>query len=304
MTDKKRVLITGGAGFIGGHLIELLLQDNNYQITVIDQYPPRQSEVKFIKADFHDHETTSKILRDIDIVVHLAAMVGVDKCRLNPEKVYEVNDVHTKEFIDLCIKQHIKRFIFSSSSEVYGNSKAVPYKEDAALDPISDYAKCKVEIEKYLAYISEQSDLTVGIVRFFNIYGPGQKNTFVVPIFLEQVLANKPITILGDGSQTRCFTYVKDAVKGVKKLIEYASKYDIFNIGNPKEFTIKQLAELILKLVPASRSEIIYQSYGSEARDASLEILRRVPNSEKAKDKLSFTANTPLAKGLQGMIPH
>lgn len=300
---NSRILVTGGSGFIGTNLIKNLQKYGYKNITVIDIVPPKVGGVNFIEGDFDDNKTISDILIKTDYVFHLAAMVGVDRCRLDPAGVRRINTVNTKNFIDLCVRNNVKRFVFSSSSEVYGNSINLPYKEDAKLEPISEYAKSKVEVEKYLYKIQKNSKTTIGIVRFFNVYGPEQRKDFVARIFVDNALNNKPLVILGDGNQTRCFTYVSDAVEGLFKIFKYnRTPYEIFNIGNPKEYSIKELAKIVLTSLPLSKSKIVYEEYGNGIRDSKLEINRRVPAVAKATTLLDFKASTPLKKGIENII--
>jgi UDP-glucose 4-epimerase len=298
MKNKKQVVITGGSGFIGTHLTKKLLETGEYDIVIIDLVPPKIDGVQFVKAEIADLEKIKSYLSGADVVIHLAAMIGVDNCRNNPDKVRKVNSEDTKNLIDFCAKNNVGRFIFSSSSEIYGNSTEIPYKEDGIPQPISVYAQCKLEIENYLKI--KHGNMSIGIVRFFNVYGPGQKDCFVVSIFLKAALNNEPIDVFGTGKQTRCFTYVGDAVEGVAKLIEYnKTPYEIVNIGNPNEVSIKEVAQLALENVQQSNSVINYKTYGGlEVRDVSLEIDRRVPSVEKARDLLGFEAKTSLNDGI------
>ncbi|MBI5358354.1 NAD(P)-dependent oxidoreductase [Candidatus Amesbacteria bacterium] len=301
----SKIVITGGSGFIGSYMVKCLKRHGYTNITIVDIVPPRSDGDIFVKADFDDNRIMGGVLNGARYVFHFAAMVGVDKCRLHPEDVYGINDINTKKFIDHCASKGVKRFIFSSSSEIYGNSKDIPYREDGNSEPFSDYAKCKIEIEKYLKNVQSTCKMTVGIVRFFNIYGCGQKKDFVASIFVDKALKNLPLTILGDGLQTRCFTFVDDAVEGVYGVFKYSgSSYEIFNIGNSAEYSINQLAEMVLKIVPQSKSEIVHQNYGNEIRNGNLEIFRRVPAVEKAYAMLAFKATTTLEQGLRSMVDY
>jgi len=297
---NSKIVVTGGSGFIGSHLIEKLTELGYTTITVVDIVPPRTKGCTFVKADFDNTEAMKDVIQGAECVFHLAAMIGVDNCRLHPDEVNNVNNINTKKFIDLCDKHGVKRFIFSSSSEVYGNSTIIPYKEDAELHPISMYAKCKLEIEHYLADLSPKSEMTIGIIRFFNVYGPHQKKSFVIPIFVEKIMNNQPLIIYGDGTQSRCFTYIDDAVEGIIKVFQYdKSNYEIFNIGNSKEYSINELVKLLKTIVPNSKSEIVYQDYGNNSREVELEILRRVPSTDKALRLLGFRATISLEDGLR-----
>lgn len=296
---KKHVLITGGSGLVGINLTKLLLSKNRYKITVVDLVPPKNKGINFIKADFANAKIMLPLLKRTDYLIHLAAMVGVDNCRLHPKKVYQVNYINTKKIIDWAIKSGIKKIVFSSSSEVYGNSKAIPFKEDTTLFPISDYAKYKLLIEQYLKKMTQKNGFKVSIIRFFNVYGPGQKD-MVIPLFADSAAKDKPLTVLGDGTQTRCFIYVEDAALGLYKTLIYnKSNYEIFNIGGEQEIKIKDLAKLILEKNPTSKSKIVYVPYGGKYRDKKLEIYRRVPDIRKAKSLLAFKTKVDLKQGIK-----
>ncbi|RJQ27828.1 NAD(P)-dependent oxidoreductase [Candidatus Parcubacteria bacterium] len=299
----KNILLTGGAGFLATHLVPDLIKEG-YNVTIVDRYEPNVRNVKFVEADFSNELVMKPLLEDVDAVFHLAAVVGVDKCRLNPEKVIKINYSATKNFIDLCVKANIKKFMFTSSSEVYGNSPDVPYKENGHLEPISTYGKTKVLIEKYLEKVSKESNMRVGIVRLFNVYGPHQRKHFVVPIFVDLALQGDNLPLLGDGNQIRCFTYVKDATEGIVKLFEYdKSTYEIINIGRRYESTMNDLAQLILKCIPTSKSKLEYKQYGRNGiRESDLEIKRRVPSVDKAKMLLGFEAKTSLEEGIKAIL--
>ncbi len=300
---KSNILITGGSGFIGIHLIKYLQKHGHKDITVIDLISPKVKGIKFIKSDFNKLNIKAKALKNIDYVFHFAAIVGVDKSRLSPKSVIRINNVNTKKFIDLCVKMGVKRFIFSSSSEVYGNSKNIPFKENSKLHPISEYAKSKIEVEKYLKKYQNKFKNGVGIVRFFNVYGPGQRKDFVISKFIDNARSGKAIKILGDGNQTRCFTYVADAIEGLYRVFKYnKSRYEIFNIGSNQEHTVNELPKIILKNFPGSKSKIVHVGYGNGQRGCDLEIIRRVPAVYKAFKLLGFTAKTTLKSGVKQFV--
>lgn len=295
------LLITGGSGLIGTYLTKELLKTKIYQITVVDKLKPAVKGIRFVKSDFSNKKIMLPLLNKADFVFHLAAMVGVDNCRLNPKQVIKVNYQDTKKLIDWCVKFKIKKIVFASSSEIYGNSKELPFRESSNPSPISVYAKCKLKIEKYLKKVQEKSSMKVGIVRFFNVYGPGQKD-MVIPLFVEAASYNKPLTVLGDGHQTRTFIYVEDAALGLYKIFNFEGEFEIFNIGSEEEIKIIDLAKIILKLFPNSKSNIVNVSYGGKFRERKLEIYRRVPSIDKAKRLLNFKPKNTLEQGIQKFI--
>jgi UDP-glucose 4-epimerase len=299
----KNILVTGAAGLLGRSVIELLIK-KGYKVIALDINPPNFEKATCVQGDFCNENLMKFILKDVDAVFHFAAMLGVDQCRLHPEQVIKVNYEDTKKFVKLCLNQGIKKIIFTSSSEVYGNSKEIPYKENAKLNPVSTYGKSKMLTEKYLTLLHKTKKIKIGIARLFNVYGFNQRNTFVIPIFIDLALKNKPLTIFGDGEQIRCFTYVEDAVKGLVKFLEYEkNSFEIINIGKSQEYTMKQTAKIILKSIPKSKSKIIYIPYGTKGvREEGLEIRRRVPSVEKAKRLLNFEATISLEKGIKKII--
>ena len=300
---NKQILVTGGTGLLGRSVIQILKQ-KGYRVTAIDLFKRDIKGVEVIQGDFANRDLVHELLKDTDAVIHLAAMLGVDNCRLHPDQVIKVNYENTKTFIDECLEHKVKRFVFTSSSEIYGNSKEIPYREESTPSPLSVYGKSKVLVEEYLKTVQKKSKMTVGITRLFNVYGFNQRMTFVVPLMLDAAFRNKPLSIFGDGEQVRCFTYVDDAANAIVKLIEYdKTPFEIINIGRKKEYTITQLAKLVLKYIPDSRSKIQYLPYGSKnVREENLEIRRRVPLVEKAKRLLHFEAKTSLEAGLKKII--
>lgn len=296
------IIVTGGTGFLGSHLIAELLKKGYSNIISIDINDPQKTyDVKYIKADFSDKEVLSTYLEEDSVIFHLAALVGVDNCDNNPQLVNKINEINTKKLFQSAFDKKVRRIIFTSSSEVYGNSNDIPYMENGKLEPISEYGKAKVNIEKYLYKEHIKYPTSVGIVRLFNAYGPGQRSNFVVPIFIQKALHNQPITIFGDGNQIRCFTYVDDIIEGIIKLFQYEkTKFEILNIANKNKYTINDLANVVLKNIPASLSSIEHMEYDKKgSRAKRLEVYRRIPCVEKAKTVVGFEARTSLMDGIR-----
>lgn len=298
LLKKEQILITGGSGLVGTYLTRELLKTKKYKITIVDKIAPVQKRIKFVKSNFSNAKIMLPLLAKTDYLFHLAAMVGVDNCRLNPKEVTRVNYADTKKLINWCARSKIKKIVFASSSEIYGNSKKLPFRENNKPHPISDYAKCKLAIEKYLKKVQEKSSMKAGIVRLFNVYGPGQKD-MVIPLFVDAASYNKPLTVLGDGNQTRTFMYVSDAAEGIHKIFNFDSDFEIFNIGSEEEIKIIDLAKIILKNFPDSKSSIVFVPYGGKYRERELEIYRRVPSIDKAKSLLKFKPKNNLKHGIK-----
>jgi UDP-glucose 4-epimerase len=303
MESNKKIVITGVSGFIGKNL-SIYLKSKGYQIIGIDIVGKGENCDYFYLGSFNDKNIAEKALNGAEVVFHLGSIVGVDKCQNEPELVRQINFSETVSFFDTCVKIGVKKIVFSSSSEIYGNSKDLPYKEDAVVTPISLYAQCKRDVEAYLKTISETTDVKVCIPRFFNVYGPGQRADFVVTKFINLVKNNQNIEIYGTGLQTRSHTYIGDVVNALEKMISYnKNSYEIINIGSTFEYNMNEVAKTILDLFPNSKSKVEYVNYGSNGtRDIFLEIDRRVPLTTKAEKILSFKATTDLKEGIEKII--
>lgn len=304
MKRKNKILVTGGSGFLGSHLVDALIEEGN-EVVVLDQVTPQTKKAKFVQGSFDNEEIVLPILKKVNQVFHLAAIVGVDNCDNNPSLVNDININATKMFINWVADADIDRVVFTSSSEVYGNIKEVPFRENMKPSPVSLYGKGKVLIEKYLKEVSNNDNLSVGIARLFNVYGPRQKSQFVVPIFIQMALKNEDLIVFGDGGQTRCFTYVEDVVQGLIKLMAHRSRYDIFNLGNETEYSMNELANIIISAVPNCKSKVVHKKHGTDGvRSVDLEIERRIPATLKAEQLLDFYAQTPLQKGIEKIIKY
>jgi len=311
-------LITGGAGFIGSHLAEYLL-NLGHSVTAIDNLATgRADNIRHLREHpefnyINDTVLNEDRMRDLvprhDVVYHLAAAVGVRWIIENPLQSIHTNIRATEIVLEAAAPKKTKVLI-ASTSEVYGkNEKASLSEDDDSIIGSTQitrwlYANSKATDEFLaLAYHGEQS-LPVVIVRFFNTVGPRQTGRYgmVVPRFVRQALANEPITIHGDGAQTRCFTDVRDAVRAVYELSQHPEAVgEVFNIGNPREISIRGLAELVVELT-GSRSELQFIPY-SEAYPAGFEDMRRrVPNVEKLNGRLGWRPSISLEDNLRRII--
>jgi UDP-glucose 4-epimerase len=315
-----RVLITGGAGFVGSHLAEALL-DRGDEVFALDNLSTGSIEnIAHLKSHpkFHytiDTVTNEPVLAELidqcDVVVHLAAAVGVKLIVEAPVHTIETN-VHGTEVVLKHANKKKKLVLIASTSEVYGKSADVPFREDAdlVLGPSAKHRwayACSKLIDEFLAlaYWKERK-LPIIIVRLFNTVGPRQTGQYgmVIPTFVRQALAGKPITVFGDGHQSRSFTYVGDVVRAVVALMdEPRAVGNVFNIGNGHEITIGELAERI-KTLAASRSEIVRIPY-DEAYEAGFEDMpRRVPDISKVKALVGYTPTVELDEILKRVIEH
>ncbi|MDO9464809.1 MAG: GDP-mannose 4,6-dehydratase [bacterium] len=303
------VLITGGAGFIGSHLSEKLLSIG-HEVYVIDDLSTgsiRNIEHLLTNPKFHlstdtvTNETLlSSVVDKIDIIYHLAAAVGVQLVVKSPVKTIETN-VHGTEVVLKAAAKENKKVLIASTSEVYGKSKNIPYKEDDNLliGPPTfgrwSYA-CSKALDEFLAMAYwKEKKLPVVITRFFNTIGPKQTGQYgmVVPTFIKQALSGKPITVYGDGKQRRCFTYVGDVVNAIIALMEKDKAIgQIFNIGGTEEISIEDLAKKIKQLTNSS-SEIVHIPYDQAYEQGFEDMRRRIPDISKLSRMLSGIGNFP-----------
>jgi UDP-glucose 4-epimerase len=313
-----RVLITGGAGFVGSHLSEALL-DRGDEVFVLDDLSTGSIDnIAHLKSNkkFHytiDTVTNEPLLAELidrcDTVIHLAAAVGVKLIVEQPVRTIETN-VHGTEVVLKIANKKKKLVLIASTSEVYGKSAVVPFSEDAdlVLGPTSKHRwayACSKMIDEFLAlaYWKERK-LPVIIVRLFNTVGPRQTGQYgmVVPNFVQQALAGQPITVFGDGTQSRSFTYVGDVVTAMVALInEPRAVGQVFNIGNGREITIGDLAVRI-KQITGSKSPIVKIPY-DQAYEAGFEDMpRRVPDISKIRALIGYEPTVELDEILTRVI--
>lgn len=305
----KKILITGGAGNVASSLASKLVQDVNNYVVIVDslrtgslsKLPPNtNNNLKFIKADVNDWHQISAIMisYQFDYVFHYAALVGVKRTLENPIEV--LSDIQgIKHVLELCKNTGVKRVFYSSSSEVYGEPVELPqHEETTPLNSRLPYAIVKNVGEAFLKSYYAEHQLNYTIFRFFNTYGPNQSEDFVMAKFLKAALANKDITIYGDGSQTRTFCYIDDNVDvAVKILNENLAINETLNIGNDIEMTILDLAKLCVAKAN-SQSKIVHLPALKEG-----DMTRRQPNIDKMKaiiDRPLITAN----EGIDLMIQY
>jgi nucleoside-diphosphate-sugar epimerase len=315
-----RVLVTGGAGFVGSHLAEALLERGD-EVFIIDNLSTGSIDnVVHLKGNprFHytiDSVSNEPVLAELidrcDIVVHLAAAVGVKLIVEQPVHTIETN-VHGTEVVLKHANKKKKLVLIASTSEVYGKSVDVPFREDAdlVLGPTAKHRwayACSKMIDEFLAlaYWKERK-LPIIVVRLFNTVGPRQTGQYgmVIPNFVRQALAGHPITVFGDGTQSRSFTYVGDVVKAMVALIdEPRAVGQVFNIGNGSEITIRELAEKV-KQMTGSSSEIVTVPY-ERAYEAGFEDMpRRVPDIGRIQALVGYRPTVDLDETLSLVIEH
>lgn len=299
-----KFLITGGAGFIGSHLSEELVNQGDEVYIIDDLSTGRIENIEHLKENmsFHYYIDTiknesllAKLIDKCDLIYHLAATVGVKLIIERPIHTIENNILGTGIVLKLANKKQ-KKVIIASSSEIYGKNSIPPYREDynLVLGPTTksrwSYA-CSKAIDEFLALAYyKENKLPIVIVRFFNTVGPRQTGRYgmVIPTFVKQALLGRPITVFGDGKQTRCFTHVKNVVKGAIDLAIHPNAVgEIFNIGNNEEISIENLAKLVKKLT-GSNSEIIYVSYDDAYEEGFEDMRKRVPDISKIQKLIGY----------------
>jgi UDP-glucose 4-epimerase len=316
MSDK--VLVTGAAGFVGSHLVERLAteQDDTIVATDIVGTPPDRyvehidDNITYRQGDITERSFINDLLAaDYDRIYHLAAVVGVDEYVSNPLHITDVNIIATRNILNE-IRDDSVRFIFTSTSEVYGKNPDVPWgEEDNRLlgPPTIDrwsYSTSKSACEQMIhGLLSADSGFNATIVRPFNLYGPGQRPKFVLPAFVERVVNDDVPEVYDDGSQTRCFTYIDDFIDAlVQASTTPIGRNEVFNIGNTRETEIRELAELVLDIAGKSEQDPKHidtdELYGESYEDLD----RRVPEVSKAEQLLNWTAETPLEVGIERVL--
>lgn len=299
-----KILITGGAGFVGSHLADKLIGEG-HEITVIDDLSTgKYSNVEHLEGnkDFRliidtvlNERLLEELVRESDHVYHMASAVGVRLIMEQPVKTIETIFHGTDAILKFC-SRYRKKVLIPSTSEVYGKGASIPFREDddlltGATDKHRWAYACAKTLDEFLALAHwKETRLPVVVVRLFNTVGPRQTGQYgmVVPRFVQAAIRNEPIEVHGDGSQSRCFGHVADVVEGLTKLLDSNQCLgQVINIGNDEEVTITQLAERAIALTN-SRSEIRYVPYSEVYGEGFEDMRRRVPSLEKSKRLIGY----------------
>jgi UDP-glucose 4-epimerase len=315
-----RFLITGGAGFIGSHLSDELLRLEHH-VTVLDdlstgsmaniRHLRGQPRFEYTIETVMDVKTTAELVDSCDVVYHLAAAVGVNLIVESPVRTIETNIRATEIILNLASKKK-KPVLIASSSEVYGKGEALPFREDGdlVLGATSkgrwSYA-CSKALDEFLAiaFWREKKVPTV-IARLFNTIGPRQTGQYgmVVPRLVKQGLAGEPMTVYGDGNQSRCFMHVADAVKALVGLMQNPAAYgEVYNLGNDKEISIMDLAKTVQKMT-GMKSEIVLIPYGEAYERGFVDMRRRIPALDKIDQLLGWRPKIGLEQMLTDVIDY
>lgn len=308
----KRILITGCAGFIGSNLTAKLLQENYFVVgmdNLNDYYNPlwklenmrrfkNNKNFCFIKGDILNADLLNKLFKQhrFDLVVHLAARAGVRPSILNPKLYEEVNIRGTLNVLDLSKEYKIKKFIFASSSSVYGDQYKVPFSEnDSVNNPISPYAATKKASELICYTYSHLYNLSTICLRFFTVYGPGGRPDMAPYLFTKAILTGKPIKKFGDGTTSRDYTYINDIVEGISSAIDFKCKYEIFNLGNSHPVILN---DFINNLENITGVKAIIENSEIQSGD----VITTYADISKARKYLRYNPHTNLYEGLSNFV--
>jgi UDP-glucose 4-epimerase len=302
MGKISKVLVTGGAGFIGSNLIRRLLADN-YSLIVLDNFRSGSIEsisrylrdLKLIKGDIRNRNVVKTAIKDADAVVHLAALIDVEESVRNPSETNDVNVNGTLVLLEEASKGRSRKFLFASSTAVYGDNSSLPLKEDYPLKPVSPYAASKASGEHYCRVFNKCYGLPTVILRFFNVYGPGQKCGFysgVITRFLNNASNDKPLIVFGDGEQTRDFIYIDDVVDAIALALESeSSSGQVLNVCTGRPTSINRLATIVLE-VTGKKLEVTHEN------PRIGDVRSNYGDPQKAKELMGFRANVLLKQGL------
>ena len=308
--NKKTVFITGGAGCIGLALVNYLVK-KNYSVKLFDL--PDQIEiskkfinnkVKLIPGSILDKSSMISSIDKKDIVVHLAASLGVRNTEENNYRCYQINVRGTENVLDICLQKGIKKFIYASSSEVYGEPLTNPISEEFKTYPKSIYAQTKLMGEGLVkSYNQMDKNFKYIIFRFFNTYGKNQVAQFVLPRFINAAKKNEPLIINGKGNQIRGYCNSIDVAKGIEKGFSNKVCNEIINLGNSQDLvTLKQLAKIVIKSSKSSSKIKFDKKFEDTDRESSREIYRRYCSTNKARKLLKFKPTINLKTGITELV--
>jgi len=307
--DFSEILVTGGAGFIGSHIVDRLL-DEGFKVRVLDNLSTGEKKnlaqhqnnksFQFIEGDIRNFDLVKNTVKGVDAVFHEAAVVSVTRSVEDPILSNEVNVTGTVNLLKACVDAHVKRFVYASSCAVYGDTETLPNHENLAPKPLSPYAVDKLAAEKYAKVFHNVYGLETVSLRYFNVYGPRQKYgpySGVISIFINRLLENKPPIICGDGKQTRDFINVKDVVEAnMLALSKRKAVGEVFNISTGEATTINKLTETIQKIMGKTSLKPVH----AEPRPG--DIKHSYGDITKARRNLEYNPKVRLEKGLSELV--
>ena len=296
-----KYLVTGGAGFIGSHIARTLLQQGG-QVRILDNFSSgkrenlKGSDLELIEGDLRDASKVAQAVKGVEIIFHEAAFVSVPESMEKPQECFDVNITGTSILFDAARKAGVRRVVIASSAAVYGDSDSMPLVEETPLRQLSPYAVSKQVAEMYAELFTHQFGLEVAALRYFNVYGPRQRPDSMyaaaVPIFIRRMLDNKPITIFGDGGQSRDLINVRDVVQANLLASQHpAAPGQIFNVCTGVETRLLDLIDILYEFFPNAPKYV-------HAEPRAGDIYRSIGTPKKAMDTLGFKPQITLADGL------
>ncbi len=312
--EQSNILVIGGAGFIGGYVVKELLKHPVASVIVYDNFARGKAEnitlalkdprckVYENGGDIRDLDILDAAMKGMDYVFHLSAM-WLLHCKDFPRTAFEVNIAGTFNVLEACVKNKIKKLVYSSSASVYGDAVEVPMLETHPFNNKNFYGASKIAGEAMCTAFNDRYNLPVIGLRYMNVYGPGQDQTAaytgVVPIMLNKIEANEAPTINGDGSQAYDFIYVEDVAKANVAALTSDVAHGFYNVGTEVQTSIKKLCDTILYL-KSSDLVVNYKPYSVD--DTRALVQNRIGSGKKATDEIGFTYNYTLEEGLQKLI--
>ncbi|WP_096388827.1 NAD-dependent epimerase/dehydratase family protein [Halopenitus persicus] len=291
--NAQRVLVTGGSGFIGGAIVESLRGRTDLRILDVDPGPDPPADVRLIEGDVRDQHTVDEAAAGVDVIFHQAALVSVEASIADPTESNAINAAGTLRVLEAA-RRHDARVVVASSAAIYGEPERVPVVETDPLVPTSPYGLDKLAADHYVRLYHELYGLETVALRYFNAYGPGQSGEYagVISAFLEQARNGDPITVHGDGEQTRDFVHVDDVVRANRLAAGTDDVGAAYNVGTGESVSITRLAELVRDVV-GSDSPIVYE----DARDGDIRHSRA--DLSRSRDRLEYEPAIGLADGLE-----
>jgi len=310
-----RILVTGGAGFIGGHLARRFVS-MGHDVVVLDNFDPfydtrikdhtvevcqRRADdgdgsYRLVEGDVRDAELVEELVAGVDYVYHQAAQAGVRPSVKDPRKYNEVNVDGTLNVLDAARETEIERVVFASSSSVYGKPEYLPYDEVHPTTPVSPYGVSKLAAERYVCAYSEVYDLSAVALRYFTVYGPRMRPNMAISNFVSRCLNGEPPVVYGDGTQTRDFTYIEDVVDANKALLtEDAADGEVLNIGSTDNIEILALAEAIRDQIAPERDIKFAERFEADAEHTHADI-------SKANELLDYEPSRTIREGVEEFV--
>lgn len=298
-----KILVTGGAGFIGSHTVKVLLEQG-HEVTVYDDFSTTQrgedlGSVRIIEGDVRDAKKLLESLQGIDAVIHMASFISVEESVKDPGKYMENNVLGTVSLLSAMREAGVKKIVFSSSATVYGEPKSLPILEDAPLSAANPYAASKIAMEVIGESFYKTDGFDVAILRYFNPYGPGERHdpeTHAVPNFIKAALEKRPIPLYWKGEQTRDFIYVEDLARAHASVLEL-SGYNVFNVGSEAG---TKISDIVTKLSDIVGYEVEVEDKGERKGD----VMANYASSAKLKEATGWEAKFGLEEGLRKTVEY